>query len=99
MGEGGARGSGSLWSSSLEGDPPLPSNVVLIKTGFVPFLNKKFKEFSRTFKETFPIFQGLHLVQKRALSLSFLVLPQHEQFYPDRFSVFAPFRHLRICVG
>ena len=43
------------------GDPPLPSNVVLIKTGFVPFLNKKFKEFSRTFKETFPIFQGLHL--------------------------------------
>ena len=82
MGEGGARGSGSLWSSSLVGDPPLPSNVVLIKTGFVPFLNKKFKEFSRTFKETFPVFQGLHSVQKRALSLSFLVLPQHEQFYP-----------------
>ena len=55
MGEGGARGSGSLWSSSLVGDPPLPSNVVLIKTWFVPFLNKKFKDlqghishFSRT---------------------------------------------------
>ena len=52
--------------------------------GSYPFKNKKFKEFSRTFKDSFPIFQGLHLVQKRALSLSFLVLPQHEQFYPDR---------------
>ena len=83
VGEGGARESRSLWSFSLVGDPPLPSNV-FIKTGFVPFLNKKFKEFSRTCKETFPIFQGLHLVQKRALRLSFLVLPQHEQFYPDR---------------
>ena len=50
------------------------------------FLNKKFKDFSRTFKDTFPIFQGLHLVQKRALSLSFLVLPQHEQFYPEGLS-------------
>ena len=87
MGEGGARGSGSLWSSSLVGDPPLPSNAVLIKTGF------------KAFKETFPIFQGLHLVQKRALSLSFLVLPQHEQFYPEGLFQFAPFRHLRICVG
>ena len=28
------------------------------------FLNKKFKDFSRTFKDTFPIFQGLHSVQK-----------------------------------
>ena len=33
------------------------------------FLNKQFKNFSRTFKDTFPIFQGLHSVQKRALSL------------------------------
>ena len=33
------------------------------------FLNKKFKDFSRSFKDTFPIFQGLHSVQKRALSL------------------------------
>ena len=43
-----------------------------------PFLNKKFKDFSRTFKDTFPIFQGLHSVQKRVLSLPFLVLPQHD---------------------
>ena len=33
------------------------------------FLNKKFKDFSRTFKDPFPIFQGLHSVQKRVLSL------------------------------
>ena len=37
--------------------------------GSYPFLNKNFKDFSRTFKDTFPIFQGLHSVQKRALSL------------------------------
>ena len=34
-----------------------------------PFLNKNFKDFSRTFKDTFRIFQGLHSVQKRDLSL------------------------------
>ena len=47
--------------------------------GSYPFLNKKFKNFSRTFKDTFPIFQGRHSVQKKSLeSMSFLVLPQHE---------------------
>ena len=71
MGEGGARGSGSLWSSSLVGDPPLPSNVVLIKTGFVPFLNKKSKEFSRTFKETFPIFSRTPFSAKKSLESVF----------------------------
>ena len=39
------------------------------KQGSYTFLNKKFKNFSRTFKNTFPIFQGLHSVQKRASSL------------------------------
>ena len=40
--------------------------------GSYPFLNKKFKD-------TFPIFQGRHSVQKKSLeSMSFLVLPQHE---------------------
>ena len=44
-----------------------------------PFLDKKFKNFSRTFKDTFPIFQGLHSVQKKSLdSMSFLALTQHE---------------------
>ena len=31
--------------------------------------------------------------------MSFLVLPQNEQFYPEGLSVFAPCRHLRIQVG
>ena len=44
---------------------------LLLKKGSYPFLNKKFKDFSRTFKDTFPIFQGFHSVQKRALSLFF----------------------------
>ena len=60
--------------------------------GSYPFLNKKFKDFLRTFKVTFSIFKGLHSVQKRAWSLClFLVLPQHEKFYPEGLSVFASF--------
>ena len=43
--------------------------------------------------------QGHRSVQKRALSLSFFILSQHEQFYPEGHPVFAPFRHLRIQVG
>ena len=41
-------------------------------TRFVPFFTKKIKDFSRTFKDTFPIFRGLHSVQRRALSLCLL---------------------------
>ena len=37
--------------------------------GSYPFLPKKIKDFSKTFKVTFPIFQGLYSVQRRALSL------------------------------
>ena len=33
------------------------------------FWTTKFKDFSRTFKNTFPIFQGLHSVRKRAFNL------------------------------
>ena len=36
--------------------------------------NRKFKDSSRTFKDTFPIFS----VKKGLESMSFLVLPQHE---------------------
>ena len=43
------------------------------------FLNKKFKDFSRTFKDTFPIFSRTPFSAKKSLeSMSFLVLPQHE---------------------
>ena len=41
----------------------------------------------RTFKDIFPIFQGLHWAQKRVAWS--LVLPQHVQFYPEGLSVFA----------
>ena len=54
------------------------------KQGSYPFLNKKFKHFSRI-----PI---------RDLSLSFLVLPQHDcnfNFYPEGLFEFAP-KHLTI---
>ena len=47
--------------------------------GLYPFLNKKFKHFSR--------------ILMKDLSLSFLVLPQHDcnfNFYPEGLSVFAP---------
>ena len=42
--------------------------VHMSNTGFRPFFaQKKFKDFSRAFKDLLPIFQGLHSVQKRAL--------------------------------
>ena len=41
----------------------------VFKQGSHLFLKKKIKNFSRTFKDTFLIFQGLQSVQKRALSL------------------------------
>ena len=55
--------------------------------GFVPFYEQKFQGLFKDFQ-----------VQKRALSLSFLVPPQNEQFHPEGFSVFAPFMQLRIWV-
>ena len=74
----------------------LNSDIHGRNTGFINFFGQKIQGL---FKDTFPIFQGLCSVQKRALSLSFLVLSQHEQIYPEGLPVFAPFRHLRIQVG
>ena len=37
--------------------------------------------------------------KKSLESMSFLVLPQHKQLYPEDLSVFAPFRYLGIRVG
>ena len=39
--------------------------------------------FEQKIQGLFKDFQGLHSVQKRALSPSFLVPPQHEQFHPE----------------
>ena len=58
-----------LFSQVMNRCPKGDILMYLLTTGFVPFFNKKFKDFSRTFMDTNPIFQGLHLVKKRALSL------------------------------
>ena len=55
--------------------------------GSYPFLNKKFKDFSRTFKDTFPKDSR----QCKKEPMSFLVLPQNKKFYPEGLPVFAPF--------
>ena len=101
-----------LLQSSILQVQPFPCFLVLQKpslvhfcfvtwvllTGFVSFFEQKVQGLLRTH---LTIFQGLHsAVQKRVLSLClFSVLPQHEQFYPEGLSMFAPVRHLRICVG
>ena len=49
-----------------------------------------FKDFSRAFKDTFPIFEGLHSVQKTSLeSMSYLVLPQHESFHSEGLCIYS----------
>ena len=68
------------------------SHSLLLNAGFAHFFEQKIQRLfkARTFKDTFPIFQGLHSVRKKSLeSMSFLVLPQHEQFYPEVLSLFA----------
>ena len=57
--------------------------------GFVPFFEQKNQGLSRT-----PF-----SAKKSLASMSFLVLPQHEQFHPEGLSVFSPFMQLRIWVG
>ena len=52
-----------MWILGLKG------LTLSLPQGSYPFLNKNFKDFTRTFKDTFRIFQGLHSVQKRDLSL------------------------------
>ena len=69
------------------------SKLSFISTGFVPFLSKKFKAFSRTFKDTvISHFSRTPFSAKKSLeSTSFFVFPQHEQFHPEGLSVLAPF--------
>ena len=57
-----------------------------------PFFTKKFKDFSGLSETPFRAKKSLD-------SMSFLVLPQHEQFHPEGLSVLAPFMQLRIWVG
>ena len=65
-----------------------------VRTPF--FLTKN----SRTFQGHVSHFPRTPFSAKKSLeSMSFLVLSQHEQFYPEGLSMFAPFRHLRNWVG
>ena len=64
--------------------------------GYVPILNKN----SMTFQGRISHFPRTSFSAKKSLkSMSFLVLPKHEQLYPEGLSVFAPFCHLRIWIG
>ena len=58
--------------------------------GSYPFLTKKIKDFSRTFQGHISHFSRTPFSAKKSLeSMSFSVLPEHEQFYPEGLSVFA----------
>ena len=75
----------------------LNSDINGRNTGFIPFFGQKIQGL---FKDTFPIFSRTPFSAKKSLSLSFLVLSRHEQFYPEGFPVFAPFKHLRrVCAN
>ena len=75
---------------------------------FCPFWSNRVRTlFEQKIPGLFKDFQG-HISHfsrtpfnaKKSLEyVSFLVLPQHEQFYPEGLSVFAPFSYLRIWVG
>ena len=57
-------------------------------------LNKNFKPraFQGLQRTHFPFFKDSIFAKKRLEFMSFLVLPQHEEFYPEGLSLFAPFR-------
>ena len=65
---------------------------VLLTTGFVLFLSLKIQGLFKDFQGHISNFSRTPFSAKKSLeSTSFLVLPQHEQFYPEGLSVFAPF--------
>ena len=73
------------------------TTMIIINSRFVPFSEQKN---SRTFQGHISHFLRTPFNSKNSLEyVSFLVLPQHEQFYPEGLSVFAPCRYLRIRVG
>ena len=58
-------------SSSKTAHLPPENNLNVSKFRVHTFFEPKIQGLLKTFKDTFPIFQGLHSVQKRALSLFF----------------------------
>ena len=71
-----------------------------IQTEFVPFFGQKIQGPFKDFQGHISHFSRTPFNTKKSLEyMSFLVLPQHEQFYPEGLSVFAPCKYLRIQVG
>ena len=59
--------------------------------GFVPFFKLKTQRLFKDFQKHISLFPRTPFSAKKSLEcMSFLVLPQHEQFYPEGLSVFAP---------
>ena len=60
--------------------------------GLYLFLEQKIQGLFKDFQGQISHFSRTPFSTKKSLeSMTFLVLPQHEQFYPERLSVFAPF--------
>ena len=73
------------------------TTTTTMNSRFVPCLEQKN---SRTFQGRISHFSRIPFNAKKSLEyVSFLVLPQHEPFYPEGLSVLAPGRYLRIRVG
>ena len=59
---------------------------------FIPFFEQKIQGLFKDFQKHVSHFSRSPFSAKKSLeSVSFLVLPQHEQFYPQGLSVFVPF--------
>ena len=80
---------------------PSPPTTTAPNSSQVLFWAKNSRTFQRHILHF--IFQGPHLVQKKPWNYVFfrvfLILSQHEQFYPGGLSVFVPFKDVRIWVG
>ena len=62
-------------------------NILRLLTGFVPFFEQKLQGLFKDFQGHISHFSRTPFsAKKRFESMSFLVLPQHEQFYPEGLS-------------
>ena len=60
--------------------------------GFTPFFEQKIQGLFKDFQGQISHFSSTPFSTKKSLEfMTFLVLPQHEQIYPEGLSVFAPF--------
>ena len=67
--------------------PVEKKNILRLWTGFVPFFEQKLQGLFKDFQGHISHFSRTPFsAKKRFESMSFLVLPQHEQFYPEGLS-------------